>query len=245
MIAVQATPDFANAVLNHPAVRADVADAADGLMDVSPCIGSDNHLILGGEHGIFVVARLFVGMWECHTAILPSGRGEWALAFAQEGARYMFTATDCAEILTRVPQGHVAAAALTRAIGFRHQFTTPPECLFRGERVPCSIHSLSIQDWALRAPGMAERGAAFHDWLNVKLRGEPHPPDPDHNRTVGVAMDMIAAGQVAKGIMWYNRAALTARHAPISVIGVDPVQVRFDAGILTLRDGAISVEPCH
>ena len=245
MISIQTTPDFANAVLNDPSVRPDVADMGEGRIDVTSCIGNPNYLILGGENGVFFVVKLFEGIWEVHTAVLPQGRGEWALQFAQAGARHMFTATDCAEILTRVPEGHAAAAALTHKMGFRHQFWTPPECLFRGKRVPCAVSSLTLQDWSLRVPETEEKGARFHDWLNRSLRGQPHDPDPDHNRVVGVALDMIYAGQIAKGLTWYNRWALTARHPPVTLVGADPLRIKFDAGLLTMQNGAISVEPCH
>lgn len=245
MISVQTSADFANAVLNHPAVRPDVADVADGAIDLTRALDERKCLVLGGQHGIFVVTCIAAGIWEVHTAILPEGRGAWAREFAQKGASYMFHATDAAEILTRVPQGHDGAERLTKYMGFRYQFTSPPECLFRGEKVPCHIWSLSIQDWSLSAPGAEERGARFHEWLNRSLSGQPHFPDRDHNRIVGIAIEMIAAGQVMKGIVFYNRWAISVRHSPISLVGEAPVQVRFDAGILTMRDGRISVEPCH
>jgi hypothetical protein len=242
VITVATAPDFANAVLNHPAVAPDVGDAP---LDVSKCVGDPNYRILSGEYGIFFVAKLFEGCWEVHTAILPEGRGEWTMKFAQEGAEHMFTATDCAELLTRVPSGHVAAWTLTHRMGFRYQFMTPPECLFRGKLVPVEVSSLSIQDWAAAALGMEERGARFHEWLNSKIEGEPHAPDRDHNRVVGVTLAMIRAGQPVKGVVWYNRWAFSARHALISLVSLDPVQVRFDAGILTLRGDQIGIEPCH
>jgi hypothetical protein len=244
MIQILTDAAFANHVLNHPAVFPDVA-TSDAPIDVSPCIDNPNNLILAGERGIFHLTKLFEGCWETHTAVLPEGRGRWAREFAEAGARYMFAATDCVELLTRVPEGHVAASTLTLMMGFRHQFKTPPECRFRGKLVPCDIYSLTLQDWALRAPEVEERGAAFHEWLNTKVSGQPHEPDPAHNRVVGIALDMINEGQPVKATFWYNRWAFTARHKLITLLGVDPVQVKFDAGVLTCEDGHISVEPCH
>lgn len=244
MIAVQTSPDFANMVLNHPAVLPDASP--DGKpMDVSAAIGDPNHLVLGGEHGVFFVTKLLEGSWEVHTAVLPEGRGAWARDFAEGGARHMFVATDCVEILTRVPHGHDGAARLAHNMGFRHQFTTPPETLFRGKKVKCAVSVLTIQDWALRVPGSEEGGARFHEWMNSKIPGRPHAPDPDHNRVVGLCLDMIQAGQTMKGIIWYNRWAFTARHPLIRLVGIDPVQVRFDAGLLTMKDGKIGLELCH
>lgn len=236
--------DRINAILNHPAVRPDVADVADGTLDITDKVVGTENVCLVGEHGAFFVFKFFPGTWECHTAILPDGRGAWARQFATAGAHYMFTATDCVEILTRVPEGHVAAAALTRSMGFRVQFSTPPECLFRGKRVPCTVYALTLQDWAMSASEID--GARFHEWLNQQVTvGQPHDPDPDHNRIVSIALDMIKAGQVAKGVIFYNRYAAAARHDGISLLSLDPPRVRFDAGILAFEDGQIRFEPCH
>lgn len=237
--------EFLNRVANHPAVRPWVADVAAGELDMTPHVANQANVCLVGEHGAFFCFKFFEGCYEVHTQVMPEGRGEWTRRFADAGMRYMFTATDCVEILTRVPKGHVAAAALTRAVGFRPQFNTPAECLFRGERVPCSIHSLTIQDWSLSAPGVAETGEAFHSWLNQKITGNPHQPDHDHNRIVGITLGMMGSGQVAKGVVWYNRWAFSARHPPIGLISMTPPTIKFDAGVLVMEGGEIRLEQCH
>lgn len=236
-----------NAIVNDPAVRPWVADLAEGELDLSRHVENPANVCLVGEHGAFLCFKYYEGGYEVHTQVLPSGRGEWTRKFAEAGARFLFTATDCVEILTRVPEGHVSALALTKAMGFSHQFTTPPECLFRGAHVPCGIWSLTIQDWAGRSPDFARRGAAFHDWLNTQVTiGQLHAPDHDHNRIVGITLEMMAQGQIGKGVVWYNRWAFAARHAPIALVGLNPPQVRFDAGVLTMTGGgAIRFDPCH
>ena len=237
---------FINGILNHPEVRPWVADLGEGELDISVAVAKPENVCLVGEFGAFFCFKYFDGSYEVHTQILSQGRGEWARQFAEAGAHYMFTATDCVEILTRVPEGHVAAAALTQAMGFRLQFVTPPECLFRGKKVPCSIYVLTLQDWSVRATWLTQRGAAFHAWLNAQISaGEPHPDDPEHNRIVGIALDMIAAGRAAKGVIFYNRWAFAARHLPIALLRLAPPQIRFDAGVLTMEGGTIRLEQCH
>jgi hypothetical protein len=245
MIIERATSaDRINAILNHPAVRPDVADLAAGRIDMTNKIVGTDNVCLVGRYGAFFCFKYFAGSYEVHTQILPEGRGVWAKEFAVAGAHYMFTATDCVEILTRVPEGHVAASVLTRSMGFKLQFTTPPECLFRGKRVPCAIYALTIQDWAMSVS--EEAGAEFHEWLNSQVTaGEPHQPDPDHNRIVGISLDMIRAGQVSKGVVWFNRHAAACRHEGVSLLSLDPPRVRFDAGILAFDNGQIRFEPCH
>jgi hypothetical protein len=232
--------DRINEILNHPGVRPWVADASEGIIDISEKAANSDNVILVGRYGGFVVFKYWLGLYECHTAVLPEGRGSWAKEFAEAGAHFMFTRTDCVEIMTRVPEGHVGAAALTRSMGFEFQFSTPPETLFRGRRVSCSIYSLSLQRWAMRQS--EDKGREFHDWLNaqVKDQGDPHEPDPWHNRIIGVVVDMARGRQTAKGVTWYNRWAVAARHPPIYLINHDPPQIRFDAGILTLQpDGEL------
>jgi hypothetical protein len=231
---------FFNRVLNHPAVRPDVADLGEGVLDVSAIVAKDSSILLTGEHGGCILYRYYEGCYEVHTAVLPSGRGRWAKELAEAVLHFMFTQTDCIEVITRVPQGHIAAKALTEAVGFHHHFTTLPECLFRSEKVPCHVYLLILMDWAMRAPGLEERGAQFHAWLNKQVtKGIPHDEDPAHNRVVGCALDMMMAGQIKKALIWYDRWALAARHPMISLVGENPPQVRFDAGILTFAEDGI------
>lgn len=237
--------EFINDILNHPAVRPWVADASEGVLDVSSIAGNAANYCLVGDYGTCLFVQYYEGAYEVHTAIVPEGRGEWAKNFAEAVLHYMFTATDAIEILTRVPQGHIAAKALTEAVGFHHHFTTAPECLFRGQKVPCHIYMLALQDWAMRAPDMAEKGADFHDWLNASVKGAPHEVDPAHNRVVGVALDMLVAGRTRKALVWYNRWSVAARHAPVRLLEDSPPQIMFDAGILTLRDGQFHLEVKH
>jgi len=234
--------EFLNRVLNHPEIRPWIADPSQGTLDMSAAVANPANVCLTGTHGVLFFFKYFDGYYEVHSQVLPEGRGEWAKEFAEQCVRFMFSATDCVEILTRVPQGHVAAAALTRAMGFRPQFVTPPECRFLGAMVRCSIHALSLADWVLRAPGLAERGAEFHNWMNARIPGKAHGRDDDHNRMVGAALDMAMSGQVAKGVLWYNRYAFAARHKPVALINLDPVQIRFDAGVLTIENGEMRLE---
>lgn len=249
MIAPTKDAGFVNAVLNDAAVRPWVADLGEGAIDLTSALQTPKVTALRGEHGIFIVIQLDAGIYEVHTATLQSGRGAWSRVFAAEGASYMFTRTDAVELLTRVPATHEAARRLTLDAHFRLQFTTLPECRFRGELVPVEVYSLSVQDWANAAPDMERRGEEFHQWLNRQVAsdsGPPHASDPAHNRAVAVAIDMICGGQIAKGLVWYNRWAVESRHPLITLLGVDPVQVSFDAGVLTMsQNGAIRYEPRH
>jgi hypothetical protein len=231
---------FINSVLNDEAVRPWVADLGEGEIDITPIVENPANVCLVGEHGAFVCLKFFEGIYEVHSAVLSAGRGEWARRFAHAGAHYMFTATDAVEILTRVPEGHVAAAALIYSMGFTPQFKTPPECRFRGKLVPVSVYTLTLQDWSVKLAGpLAEKGRRLHEWMNSQIDGEPHAEDPDHNRIVGITFDMFKAGRAAKATVFYNRWAYAARHPPITLLSVDPPRIKFDAGELSIVDGQL------
>ena len=228
-----------NQIVNDPAVRPFVADMKEGTLDLSDKIADHCNVCLIGEHGAFLCLKYYDGCYEVHTQVLPVGRGAWAKSFAEEGARYMFTSTECTEIVTRVPEKHLGALRLSYSMGFRTVMTTPPECSWREELQRCHILSLTIQEWASRPlPEMVNRGRLFHDWLheNVQNGGEPHLNDDEHNKVVGTCLSMIDADQPVKAVVWYNRSAYAFRHPPIELLSMEPLRIKFDAGVLW-RDG--------
>jgi hypothetical protein len=165
--------DFANLVLNHSSVRDDVADPKSGKIDVSAIIDSPAHMILQAQHGILFFARIFEGIWETHAAILPEGRGEWAVEFCREGQIYMFCQTDCVEILTRIPVPHKASKALAVRSGFLYRWTRP-SCVWRGTSVPYNVWSRTLQEWAvdyqiddiadeMKAHGLVRKAVAWYN----------------------------------------------------------------------------------
>lgn len=237
-----------NAVLNDPRVRPWVADAGEGILDIAPAVANRDNVLLMGEYGGLVFFKRMPSIYEVHTQVLPEGRGKWALEMMRAAAAWMFIRTDCCEIVTRIPQGHIAARAAAMALGMRHEFTREEGCRFRGKDVPVHIHCLRIQDWAIDAPGLIEQGEWFHRRLGEEARrlgiAEPlHAPDENHNRYVGGAIAMAMHGQPVKATAFYNRWALAARHAPVALVSVNPVVARFDIGLLRVTDD-IEVIPC-
>lgn len=235
-----------NWVLNHPSVRPWTANTADGALDITPAVENENNYLLMGEHGGCMFFRIMPMVYEVHTNVLETGRGAWTKEFTAAAARWMFINTDCVEILTRVPEGHVAARAATLRAGGRYEFTREKGCLFQDRCVDVAIYALRVQDWLTFAEGLTERGDWFHKRLCEEARRlgiteQAHPPDENHNRYVGAAVEMLLAGQIDKGIFLYNRWALVSRHATVSLAARDPVTVRIDVGYLTLHDGDIEL----
>jgi hypothetical protein len=142
------TGEEANRIVNHPDVRPSFTSVPDKELDFRPLANDPNTLILVGDPplGTFVFYRIMPGVFEAHGASLPEGRGEWTDRFARHCLYFLFTGTDCIEILTRVPQGHLPTATLVRQLGFTWRWSRPAT-RFRGKNVPFAVWSLTMMDW--------------------------------------------------------------------------------------------------
>lgn len=140
------SPDFANAVLNDVSVRPEVADLKAGTMDVSHLLPGPNHMILEAEHGIVILAQVIEGLWEFHPAILPIGRGKWAIDFGFAAQEFMFCRTNAIELLTRIANGHRAGEAIAVRCGFRPRWEMP-DCVWHGKHQPYQVWSIVMQEW--------------------------------------------------------------------------------------------------
>lgn len=228
-----------NELANHPAIYPWVHGSHDGPLDLSGVVADRNNVALTGQHGAEVFTPIQPGIYEAHSMCLPGGRGPWMVQFVQDCLRYLFTHTDCVEVVTRCPT--MPAKALARRVGLRKEFTNPQGWVIDGKQVPADIYALRIQDWMRTAPGLEERGQWFHDRLETEFtrfgRTEPqHADDVVHDRYVGAALDMFLAGQPHKGQIFYNRWASLAGYAAVVVTQIDPLAVDIGNAIIIIRN---------
>lgn len=229
-------PARVNAILNHSAVRPWIANG-DAPIDISTAVINTNNVLLMGEHGSCMFLFMQPGIYEVHSQVLPVGRGAWFAEFSRRCVIWMFTRTPCYEILTRVPQGHPAAMAAALKQGFVLEFVRPQECVFRERLVDVSIYSLTLQRWMTMADDMLAIGRQFHEILHAAakrygVKAPPHEDDPNHNRYVGAAIEMALYGQVVKSVLWYNRWAVSSRHASVTLLRQrNPTIVGIDNGL--------------
>ena len=242
MIAREFTADRINSVVNHPEIRPWVAPLSEGVLDLSPLVANENNVLLMGEHGGCLLMKLLPGVYEAHTQFLPSGRGAWGVLCAEAMMHHMYTATDCYEIMSRVPAGNMAASFLARYM-VRHYGA---RLLFTRETENVTVYDQFLQHWVENAPGLIERGR----WVHTRMHQEAerlgidtplHDDDENHNRHVGAGFEMMLAGQMIKGVMIYNRWALITRHPLIQMITADPPTIRFDLGLMRLVNDDIEV----
>lgn len=231
----QFSADRINVLVNDPRIRPWVAPG-DNTLDLAPQVENPGNVLLMGEYGGVMFLRMMPGIYEAHTVVAPIARGSWTNELTAAAVEWMFLRTDCFEIVTRVPHGHIAAKAAAENRGLRYEFTRPAECLFMGEMRDVHIHSMRIQDWLPRAIHLIAAGRDFHENLHVgaALLGvteSAHADDPNHNLYVGAAISMVRNGQLHKGVAWYNRWALVSRHEPVAVLDINPVTLKIDHGL--------------
>ena len=243
------TAERINAVLNHPEVRPWVAEMGDGVIDLTKAVENPNNVLLMGEYGGFFCIKIMPGIYEVHTQMLPEGRGVWAFEAARVASHWMFTHTDAFEIVTRVPQGHNGAKKLATSMGMRFEFTAEMTRVFLGKPTKIDVYSYRIQDWFPLAEGLVERGRDFHRIIGEQITKigrtrDAHGDMPTHNRYVGGCLEMAMHGQVRKGVVFYNRWAIVARHTLIQFVSEEPPSIKFDVGYVTLRNGELEFKPC-
>lgn len=235
-----------NEICNHPDVHPWVANEAGVPVDLSAVIGRPDTVCLLGEHGGILFQQLQVGLWESHTQVLPKGRGPWALAMANACLHWLFTHTECVEVMTRCPHGNLGAKALAKGVGGVFEFVNPRGWQRDGKAVSADIYSLKIQDWMRNASGLCERGRWFHERLEAEMaRHEcplpPHPDDATHDRYVGAATEMFFAGQPHKAVIFYNRWASMSGYFPIGLLSVAPIVVDIQTAALVMHEDTFHV----
>lgn len=230
---IHQTTDVAavNAIINHPRVKPWVSMPGQEVLDASALLQAPHvALLLDDGSGCFLCVQHEPGRYEVHTNLLPAARGAKALDAARAAMDWMFTRTDCVELITKVPVDNPAAQRLTVFMGFTREFTRA-QAFPRGTSwVDVDYYSISYRGWIRWHPGLMATGQAFHARLHAeKARsGNPlpdHADDTAHDRYVGAAVRMIENGQIDKGIYLYNRWARFAGYAEIRRIDADRIDI--------------------
>lgn len=231
-----------NEIANHPSVRPYLG--GDGPVDLSVTVDNPEHVAFQTEHGGFVCIALGAGRYDVHSMFLPEGRGEETASAQREAVEYMFSATDCTELRTTVPDANRAALGLARMAHFERRFdgTIP---WFSETRVSASFLGLSIDRWAMTSTTLPLLGAWFHDTLTrVKQAAGSllpvHPDDAVHDRIAGAALLMVRAGNVEKGVRFFNVFAQLIQHMPITLLRSRPVVI--DVGDAIVEAGATEMK---
>lgn len=234
---------FLNDVANDAEVRPWLG--GEGPIDLTPLLRDPANVAYVGDHGGFVAQSHTNGRYEVHSMIRPAGRGPEAVALAQAALDHLFTATDATEVVTKVPEGNLAASALARAVGFSRVFTTPI-ALSPGVSPKTGCFALAIDRWATDSSACLDAGLWFHDAIEPIVSANfAHDDDPVHNQFAGAAVLMCRVGNARKAEWFYNRWAILAGYAPLRVLCDHPVRIDFQTLIVELGADAVEVLLCQ
>lgn len=240
---------FLNSVVNHSDVRPWLGNVAAGEIDLSGVIGNSANYALVTERGGWLVVNIDAGLYEVHSQFSPEGRGD-IVAPMRDAIHFMFTATDCVELVTRCPDDNKAALGLARTAGFREVFRR--DACWHGVDglTGCSFQSLRLERWREIDMRLLELGEKFHSQLEAaKLESgsslDVHPHDPAHDRAVGAAFAMVMACNPHKGLFTYNRWAKFAGYAPITMVNEHPPTFDIWDAVVALRGQEMEVLQCR
>lgn len=241
---------FINRVVNDPGVDPWVRGYLLGRMDYSAMLDDPDKIFLGGQHGVMAFHRRMPGLFECHIAVLPAGRGAWTLDFVGGCLHWLFSRTDAMEVMARIPKGNLRVRALARRLRWVYEFTNPRGWVMALDEVPADIFSMHVQGWIRNARGLRERGAWFHEKLDEELarfgaKSEKPWINPSSYRHVGAALEMIMAGQPHKGVILLNRWGLLSDFAPAAVVSTDPISIDLGVGTAIFRPDSFWLATCN
>ncbi|WP_155847994.1 hypothetical protein [Asticcacaulis benevestitus] len=240
--------ELLNRVVNHPDVRPAVGGV--GNLDLTQLVGNPDNIALVNDFGGFIGVKHEQGIYECHTLFLPEYRGTKAFAAAREAASFMFTKTDCLEILTKVPLSNRPAAMMVRHLGYIERFSR--KSAFNGPAGQCDVRyfAYSIDQWMADDVALPFIGHQFHDQMEAaKDRHRSalltHDEDEAHDRAVGAAASMLTAGNAVKAVWFYNRWARFAEYQTIELLSTNPIVVDVRDAVLQISDNGMEVLKCR
>jgi len=234
MICRTLDPTFLNSVANHPEVRPWLG--GEGELDLAGLLGNVQNYGIEADGGGWLLQHLAPGEYELHTLFLPEARGMSYFRQAREALRWVFTRSDCTEILTKCPDDNPPARMAAVKCGFRERFHR--ENAWK-DGVGIGFYALTIDDWFVRDAEALKAGRWFHHKLETEIGHPNHADDDLHDRAVGAAVLMIKAGMIGKGVACYNRWARFAGFTPIIQIG--PHTLDIQTHVLEVENGDFAV----
>lgn len=234
---------FLEALANDPEVRPWLGGNLEEPIRLEDLISRPGNYAFVNTEGGFVVHLLAPGLYECHTIFRPG----WSVNIKNvfhllwEAQEFMFVETDCMDICTKVLDGNERADRLAKVAHFTEKYA----------RNGVSYRNLSLDAWAdACSTRLRAEGASFHERIGAAKAAagvvEPqHEEDPHHDQYVGLASLMVKAGNVAKGVDQYNRWAVMAGYAPISVLWNQPVVIHTGDAVIAIRNGDMEVLRCR
>lgn len=234
------------AIANLPEVRPWLGGTEPiSLEDVA---GRPGNFLFANEDGGYIVTVLSKGIYEAHTIFRPDKNLREAIRMLHEAQEFMFVETDCIELVTKVPQNNPRARWYTKIGRFEFQFTRKDAWSLG---VDVDYFNLPLDRWARAcSPAAQGLGASFHatlehEKLSRGISEAPHPQDDEHDKAVGLAVMMIKAGNVTKGVDTYNRWAAFTGYGPLKVLWQQPLILDTGDAVIQVRNGEMEIMACR
>jgi hypothetical protein len=228
-----------NKVFNDPAVFPLIAAPGSAPIDVTPLLQDQRNILLVAEGGGVLFIWQEAGTYEAHNAL---AKARVALATC----RWMFTHTDCMEILIRVPAINQAADEFCKLIGATKEFERKEIWQAEEGAVDMAFWSLQYYGWVRNTFTLKKSGQKLHQKLVEEYARLGHAElartDEDcHELYSGVCFETILGGQLDKAVILYNRWARFAGYAQISLVSHDPPLIDIAESLLQITGDTFKV----
>ena len=235
-----------NAILNHPTVFPSLAIPGVESFDMAPILADQRNVALMADGGAILFCWCEPGVYEVHTNFIKPERG----AHGNKGPyiknaclasyRWMFTHTDCVNLLTRIPATSRAAAIFAPLLGWVKQFERKAIWPTKDGPVDVSFWMLCYNDWVRKTPELIASGKQFHDHLELEFARhgrteEQHADEDCHDQHVGAAVEMIRGGQPEKAVSLYNGWAAFAGYGLIALVSHEPLVLDIGNAVLQVN----------
>lgn len=235
-----------NAIFNDPSVFPMLALPGSASIDVAPLVADERNVFLIAEGGVISFAWHDVNTYQVHTGFKKGFRGSNAIRASRAAYRWMFTHTDCFELLTLVPGNNPAAALFCRLVGATFEFERKAIWPTPDGDVGVSFWSFRYDDWIRKTPELMLSGREFHSRLEAEFSRhdrweEQHADEDCHDLHVGACAEMIYAGQLDKAISLYNRWARFAGYGELALISRSPAVIDIGNALLQIAEDSFKV----
>lgn len=245
-----------NAIFNDPKVYPFVAKPDSGKIDIAPLIREYKNILLVGEYGGILFVCREPCVYQVHTGLKPRSRakenddGPHRLAMIRAAYAWMFTHTDCTDLLTAIPQNNRAAWFFAPLAGWTKEFERKETWPTHDGAVDQSFWSLRYDDWVRKTPELMASGKWFHRRLEeeyervgfVELR---HAQEDCHDRHVGACLEMLCGGQYEKAVVLYNRWARFADYGQVALASKSPVLIDIGEAVIQIKSDDFQVIRCR
>ena len=227
-----------NLLANDPSVRPYLG--GDGPVDLNPVLGNPDVYLFESDGGAgLLVSRLFGTRYSVHSIFTARLFREF-LDLSYYMLEYLFTRTDCEEIVSTAQDNNRGALSALQRMGFVVDF----------KRGDTTYWKLPLDTWARVCSTAQAQGALFHDQLEVRKAESgsslvTHEDDDAHDHTVGGAILMAKAGRGIKGVDFYNRWAVFAGYAPIRVVSEAPFVIDIGDAVIEFTGGEMEILQCR